>query len=133
MGFGDVKAVAITSAIFSGVHYIPPYGDAFGLGSFTFRFLAGIMFLVSLLIHLVFFAFAIFMMYKAYQNELFRAPIIGDLAAKQALVKAARANMERLRATEGFTRIVAPFDGIVTARDTNVGQLIQAGGGTGHC
>jgi RND family efflux transporter MFP subunit len=55
----------------------------------------------------------------------------GDLAAKQALVKAARANMERLRATEGFTRIVAPFDGIVTARDTDVGQLIQAGGGTG--
>jgi RND family efflux transporter MFP subunit len=55
----------------------------------------------------------------------------GDLAAKQALVKAARANMERLRATEGFTRIVAPFDGIVTARDTDVGQLIQAGGATG--
>jgi RND family efflux transporter MFP subunit len=55
----------------------------------------------------------------------------GDLAAKQALVKAARANMERLRATEGFTRIVAPFDGIVTARNTDVGRLIQAGGGTG--
>jgi RND family efflux transporter MFP subunit len=55
----------------------------------------------------------------------------GDLAAKQALVKAARANMERLRATEGFTRIVAPFDGVVTARNTDVGQLIQAGGGTG--
>jgi len=55
----------------------------------------------------------------------------GDLAAKQALVKAARANMERLRATEGFTRIVAPFDGIVTARNTDVGQLIQAVGSTG--
>jgi len=55
----------------------------------------------------------------------------GDLAAKQALVKAARANVERLRATEGFTRIIAPFDGTVTARQTDVGQLIQAGGGGG--
>jgi RND family efflux transporter MFP subunit len=55
----------------------------------------------------------------------------GDLAAKQALVKAARANVERLKATEGFTRIIAPFDGTVTARQTDVGQLIQAGGGGG--
>lgn len=51
----------------------------------------------------------------------------GDLAAKQALVKSARANVDRLRAEQGFTRIVAPFDGIVTARQTDVGQLIQAG------
>jgi RND family efflux transporter MFP subunit len=55
----------------------------------------------------------------------------GDLAAKEALVKSARANVQRLKATEGFTRIVAPFDGIVTARQTDVGQLIQAGGGGG--
>jgi RND family efflux transporter MFP subunit len=55
----------------------------------------------------------------------------GDLAAKQSLAKAARANYDRLRATQGFTRIVAPFDGIVTARDTDVGQLIEAGGTTG--
>lgn len=55
----------------------------------------------------------------------------GDLAAKQALVKAARANVERLRATEAFKRIIAPFDGIVTARQTDIGQLIQAGGGGG--
>jgi uncharacterized membrane protein len=54
------------------------------LGLVSLGFLAGIMFLISLLIHLAFFAFAIFMMYKAYQNELYRAPIIGDLAAKQA-------------------------------------------------
>jgi RND family efflux transporter MFP subunit len=55
----------------------------------------------------------------------------GDLAAKQALVKSASANVQRLRAEEGFTRIVAPFDGVVTARQTDVGQLIQAGGGGG--
>jgi uncharacterized membrane protein len=54
------------------------------LGLVSMGFLAGIMFLISLLIHLVFFALAIFMMYKAYQNELFQAPIIGALAAKQA-------------------------------------------------
>ena len=52
----------------------------------------------------------------------------GDLAAKQAVVKAQRANVERLRTTHGFTRIVAPFDGVVTARSTDVGALINAGG-----
>jgi uncharacterized membrane protein len=54
------------------------------LGLVTMGLLAGIMFLVSLLINLAFLGFAIFMMYKAYQNELFKAPIIGALAAKQA-------------------------------------------------
>ncbi len=54
------------------------------LGIVTLGFLALIMGLLSLLISLVFLAYAIFMMYKAYQNELYRAPIIGALAAKQA-------------------------------------------------
>jgi RND family efflux transporter MFP subunit len=52
----------------------------------------------------------------------------GDLAAKQAIVNAQRANVERLRTMKSFTRIVAPFDGVVTARDTDVGALINAGG-----
>jgi RND family efflux transporter MFP subunit len=52
----------------------------------------------------------------------------GDLAAKQALVNAQRANVQRLKTMQGFTRIVAPFDGVVTARDTDVGALINAGG-----
>jgi RND family efflux transporter MFP subunit len=52
----------------------------------------------------------------------------GDFAAKQAIVNAQRANVERLRTMHGFTRIVAPFDGVVTARDTDVGALINAGG-----
>lgn len=55
----------------------------------------------------------------------------GDYAAKQAAVNAARANVERLAATQGFQRVVAPFDGIVTARSTDVGALINAGGGSG--
>ncbi len=55
----------------------------------------------------------------------------GDLAAKQAIVKAAEANVDRLVVLEGFKRIVAPFDGIVTARATDVGALINAGSGKG--
>jgi RND family efflux transporter MFP subunit len=54
----------------------------------------------------------------------------GDLKAKRALVNAERANVERLQATENFTRIVAPFDGVVTARQTDIGALIN-GSGTG--
>ncbi|CAG4888938.1 efflux RND transporter periplasmic adaptor subunit [Paraburkholderia saeva] len=53
----------------------------------------------------------------------------GDYAAKKALVAAAQANVDRLTATKGFERIVAPFDGVVTARDTDVGALINAGSG----
>ncbi len=53
----------------------------------------------------------------------------GDLVAKQAMVKSAQANVDRIVATKSFARIVAPFDGIVTARDTDVGALINAGGG----
>jgi len=53
----------------------------------------------------------------------------GDLAARQAQVKAAQANVERLEALSSFKRIVAPFAGVVTARATDVGALINAGGG----
>jgi uncharacterized membrane protein len=49
----------------------------------TLGFLGVIMGLLSLVIFLIFFAFWIFLMYKAYQNQYYRAPIIGDLAAKQ--------------------------------------------------
>jgi RND family efflux transporter MFP subunit len=52
----------------------------------------------------------------------------GDLSSKEAMVKAAQANVDRLLATKGFALIVAPFDGIVTARATDTGALINAGG-----
>jgi len=51
----------------------------------------------------------------------------GDLAAKVALTAAARANVARLEAQEAFKRIVAPFDGVVTTRSTDIGDLISAG------
>jgi len=56
---------------------------------------------------------------------------LGDLRAKQALVKAAQANVERLVAMKNFSRLTAPFDGVVTARNTDVGALINAGASTG--
>lgn len=51
--------------------------------------------------------------------------------ASEAQLQSARANLQRLRDLSGFQRIVAPFDGIITARETDVGRLIAAGGGTG--
>jgi RND family efflux transporter MFP subunit len=51
----------------------------------------------------------------------------GDAAAKSAAQMSAAANVARLRELEGFKRVVAPFDGIVTQRNTDVGALINAG------
>jgi RND family efflux transporter MFP subunit len=53
----------------------------------------------------------------------------GALAAQTAGVKAAQANVQRLQALEGFKRILAPFDGVVTQRNTNIGALVNAGAG----
>jgi RND family efflux transporter MFP subunit len=47
--------------------------------------------------------------------------------ANIAQVKAAQANVDRLVAETGFKRLTAPFDGIVTARETDIGQLINVG------
>ncbi len=47
--------------------------------------------------------------------------------ANIAQVKAAQANLDRLIAEEGFTRLIAPFDGVVTARETDIGALINVG------
>jgi multidrug efflux pump subunit AcrA (membrane-fusion protein) len=55
----------------------------------------------------------------------------GDFMTKQALAESARASVERLKALKNFARIVAPFDGIVTARGTDIGALINGGSGTG--
>jgi RND family efflux transporter MFP subunit len=52
---------------------------------------------------------------------------VGDLAAKTSLVNAARANLNRLLALESFKKITAPFDGVVTTRSADIGQLITTG------
>ena len=51
--------------------------------------------------------------------------------ANVAQVKAAQANVEQLVAEEGFKRLVAPFNGIVTARETDIGALINVGAAGG--
>ncbi|BCI67643.1 efflux RND transporter periplasmic adaptor subunit [Acetobacter aceti] len=49
--------------------------------------------------------------------------------AEKAQVEAARHEMERYQALEGFKKIVAPFDGVVTARMADVGDYVNAGRG----
>src|SRR5580700_67239 len=51
----------------------------------------------------------------------------GDAAAKKAAVESAAANVARLRDMESFKRVLAPFDGVVTQRNTDIGALINAG------
>jgi len=53
----------------------------------------------------------------------------GDYAAKQAMVQSAQANVERLEALESFKRVYAPFSGVITARNVDIGTLINAGNG----
>ena len=55
----------------------------------------------------------------------------GDLTVKQALTKAAKANVDRLEVLADFKRLIAPFDGIVTTRNTDVGALINADSSAG--
>ena len=56
---------------------------------------------------------------------------MGDYNVKLAVVNASQANVNRLQALKNFSRIVAPFDGVVTARNTDIGQLINVGGTPG--
>jgi RND family efflux transporter MFP subunit len=51
--------------------------------------------------------------------------------AADAEVAADQGEVDRLNALEGFKKIIAPFDGVVTARETDIGALINAGSGTG--
>jgi len=55
----------------------------------------------------------------------------GDFAAKKAAADSAAANVARLRDLESFKRVVAPFSGVITARNTDIGALINAGQSAG--
>jgi RND family efflux transporter MFP subunit len=52
-----------------------------------------------------------------------------DAAAEEAQVEAARHDVARYAALEGFKRVVAPFDGVVTSRRTDIGDYVNAAGG----
>ncbi len=55
----------------------------------------------------------------------------GDAAAKKAGADSAAANVARLRELESFKRVIAPFAGVITARNTDIGALINAGQSSG--
>ena len=57
---------------------------------------------------------------------------VGTYNANKAIVEANQANVKQLEALQSFEKIYAPFDGIVTARNTDIGDLINSGssGGT---
>jgi len=52
---------------------------------------------------------------------------LGDLESKNALLQAAAANVSRLEELQAFQKIYAPFDGVITARNIDIGDLINAG------
>jgi RND family efflux transporter MFP subunit len=54
---------------------------------------------------------------------------VKDLSAKQATVESMTANVHRLEQLQSFERIYAPFSGVITARNTDIGALINAGAG----
>lgn len=54
----------------------------------------------------------------------------GDLSAKKAAADSSAANVHRLEELQSFEKVFAPFDGVITARSTDIGQLIDAGAGS---
>ncbi|MGH9738681.1 MAG: efflux RND transporter periplasmic adaptor subunit [Candidatus Acidiferrales bacterium] len=75
---------------------------------------------------------------KRYQNLLKSGSVakqdvdnaVGDSQAKKASVASAEANANRLQEMQSFEKIYAPFSGIITARNTDVGHLINSGAGS---
>ena len=56
---------------------------------------------------------------------------VGTYNANEAIVQANQANVKQLQALQSFEKVYAPFDGIVTARNTDIGDLINSGSGGG--
>src|SRR5690242_15991856 len=54
---------------------------------------------------------------------------VGDYAARRAAVASAQANVRRLEELESFKHVYAPFTGVVTRRNVDIGNLINAGNG----
>lgn len=54
---------------------------------------------------------------------------VNQAAATASTVRSAEANLQRLRELQSFEKVYAPFDGVVTARDVDTGQLIDQGAG----
>lgn len=52
---------------------------------------------------------------------------VGTYNANKAIVDANQANVKQLKALQSFEKIYAPFDGVITARNTDIGDLINSG------
>jgi RND family efflux transporter MFP subunit len=57
---------------------------------------------------------------------------VSDFNAKQSTAQAAEANVHRLQKLQEFERVYAPFDGVITVRNTDVGALVQNGSSPGQ-
>lgn len=55
---------------------------------------------------------------------------VSDLSARQATVESMTANVHRLEQLQSFEKVYAPFSGVITARNTDIGALINAGAGS---
>jgi RND family efflux transporter MFP subunit len=53
--------------------------------------------------------------------------VVGDMSSKKAIVDSAAANVKRLQDLQSYEKVYAPFDGVITARNTDIGALIDAG------
>ena len=56
---------------------------------------------------------------------------VGNYNANKATVDANQANVKQLQALQSFEKIYAPFDGVITARNTDIGDLINSGSSGG--
>ena len=54
-----------------------------------------------------------------------------DMAARRAVLDSARYSVARLEKLQSYKRLYAPFEGVITARNVEVGMLVDAGGGSG--
>jgi len=52
---------------------------------------------------------------------------VGTYNANKAIVEASQANVKQLQALQSFEKVYAPFDGVITARNTDIGDLINSG------
>jgi RND family efflux transporter MFP subunit len=55
---------------------------------------------------------------------------VSDLASKRSALDSAKANLQRLEQLQSFEKVTAPFAGVITARSTDIGALIDAGAAT---
>jgi len=56
--------------------------------------------------------------------------VVADMNAKKTIADSAASNVKRLEDLQSYEKVLAPFDGVITARNTDVGALINAGAGT---